>query len=145
MMDKIVLFLSLVFLASCGNPEPQPIEYGKEQCYYCKMNIVDNQHASEIVTKKGKAFKYDAIECMLNDLANRDDSEIALYLVCDYAQPGVLIDATQAHFLISKEIPSPMGANLSAFKSEQTAQKTQKEKTGDVYDWEILRTKVFKH
>lgn len=137
-MYKILSFLIFLFLMSCGNPEPVAIDYGKEQCHYCKMTIVDNQHAAEIVTKKRKAFKYDAIECMINDLKDEENQPIALYLVCDYAHPGELVDAKSSTYLISKEIPSPMGANLSAFSSKDKAEETQKEKTGNLYTWKEL-------
>lgn len=56
----------MYMLLSACTPKAQSITYGADMCHFCKMNIVDVQHASEIVTKKGKVFKYDAIECMLN-------------------------------------------------------------------------------
>ena len=53
-------------------------------------------------------------------------------------EPEVLIDATQATFLISENIPSPMGAFLSAFKDKTDAEKVQKEKKGTLYSWSSL-------
>ena len=79
------------------------------------MTIVDPKHAAQIVTTKGKAFKYDAIECMLNHLKAWDQAPVELYLVSDYSDSHKLIDAHVAHYLISEDISSPMGANLSAF------------------------------
>ena len=64
-MKKIFLFLSLAFLMIACAPKAEPIDYGKEECAFCKMTIVSPQFASEVVTQKSKAFKYDAIECML--------------------------------------------------------------------------------
>ena len=106
-------------------PKAEPIDYGKEECAFCKMTIVSPQFASEVVTQKSKAFKYDAIECMLQ--APQED-KIALYLVCDYLHENTLIDATKATYLVSKEIQSPMGAHLAAFASREEAQKIQAEK-----------------
>ncbi len=137
---KIVFSLLITFACNIG---PEPINYGSDACYYCKMNIVDRQHASEIVTKKGKVFKYDAIECMLNDSENNSSEKVALYLVADYKTPGSLIDATKATFLISPGIPSPMNGYLSAFKEKSHALKIQKEKTGDIFNWEEIKRKVF--
>ena len=117
---------------------PKPIDYGHESCQFCKMTIVDKLHAAEIVTTKGKVYKFDSSECMIHFLGDFDASTIKLYLSNNYSEPGTLIDATQATFLISENIPSPMGANLSAFKSETEAENLQKEKSGKLYSWEEL-------
>lgn len=130
----------LVFLASCAI-EPQPINYGKDACHFCKMNIVDSQHAAQFVTEKGKCYKFDAIECMLNQMKKFDEAPIALYLICDYAAPSELIDATKATYLISEAIPSPMGAFLSGFSSQEKAVATHAESDGQLYDWEQLKLK----
>lgn len=131
--------LLLLFFFNC-NISPQPIDYGNEACYFCKMTIVDNQHAAEIVTKKGKVYKYDSTECMVNFLNDFDASSIKLYLCNDYSEPGVLINATKATFLISEQIPSPMGANLSAFVSREEAVNILNDKGGSLYSWDELLT-----
>ena len=143
-MRSIIKFIPLIIiftLFSC-TAEQSPINYGKDACNFCKMNIVDKQHAAEIVTKKGKAFKYDAIECMMRDIMVRDEDNIALFLMTDYSSPGKLVDATKAIYLISENLPSPMGANLTGFEIKATAEETQKEKSGILYSWDELK-KVF--
>ena len=138
----LILFLALCALTAC-TIEQSPIVYGKDACHFCKMNIVDKQHAAEIVTQKGKAYKYDAIECMIRDVLKRDETEIALFLITDYYNPGKLVDATKALYLISENLPSPMGANLTGFESKNKAEETQKEKSGTLYSWDELK-RVFK-
>lgn len=138
---KQFLFLSLfsLLLASC-NVSPQPINYGSDACHFCEMTIVDSQHASQIVTSKGKAYKYDAIECMVHSLQDElKDTEIAYYLVADFDQPGELIDAKNASYLVSEQLQSPMGANLSAFSNEQAGKKAQEKFTGKTYSWEEIQ------
>ncbi|WP_452229357.1 MULTISPECIES: nitrous oxide reductase accessory protein NosL [unclassified Lacinutrix] len=131
-----VLVLLLIFI-SC-NVSPKAIEYGSDGCQFCKMTIVDKIHAAEIVTKKGKVYKFDASECMVHFMEDFDTSQIKLYLTNNFTEPETLIDATQATFLISKNIPSPMGAFLSAFKNKEDAEKVQSEKGGELYSWEAL-------
>ncbi|PID69878.1 MAG: hypothetical protein CR985_03530 [Flavobacteriales bacterium] len=143
-MKKILLTITLFTLLTGCQVKPEPIDYGKDACHYCKMNIVDKTHSAEIVTKKGKAFKYDAIECMINDLKKRENSEVALFLVADYGKPGVLIDATKATFLISPAIKSPMGANLSAFSKKDEAEKYVKTKDDKIYTWNEIQQQEFK-
>jgi copper chaperone NosL len=67
------------------------------------------------------------------------DTEIALYLVADFHQPGQLMDATTASYLISDQISSPMGANLSAFENEKVGLKAQEKFTGELYSWEEIQ------
>ena len=136
---KLLLLAFLIgSLSSCA-VEPVPIDYGKDACHFCNMNIVDQQHAAEIVTDKGKAFKFDALECMMRDITKRNEEEIAHFLMTDYLTPGKLVDATKATYLISEAIPSPMGANLTGFESNEKAVETQQEKGGTVYSWDSLK------
>lgn len=133
------LFISflLMVLYSC-NQGPQPIDYGKDGCHFCKMTIVDKVHAAEIVTHKGKVYKFDATECMVHFRNEFDTSKVQLFLSNNYKEPEALIDATKATFLISKNIPSPMGAYLSAFKTNAEAKEVQAIKGGTLYSWEEL-------
>jgi len=130
----------LTLVISC-KIEPQAIEYGKDQCSFCKMNVVDKTHAAQYVTKKGKQFKFDAIECMVNDLNEKNEETIALLLVANYGNPGEMIDAKTASFLISKEIKSPMGANLSALSSKIKAEELLQKHKGKIYTWKALKQK----
>jgi len=135
----VILIMGLLVMGCSIGPEP--IIYGTDGCHFCSMTIVDRQHAAQIVTKKGKAFKFDAVECMVNHLKDIDLSTIALYLVNDYQAPGELIDAKKATFLISKDIPSPMGEYLSAFPIKAEAENIEAENNGKLYSWEELLTK----
>ncbi len=142
-MTKIIIAFSfaLLVLSSC-KIEPQPIDYGHESCHFCSMTIVDNQHAAQIVTDKGKPYNYDSIECMVNDLNNEGQSPGSIFSVSDYQNPGHLIDATHAFYLLGSQIPSPMGAFLSASKTFDAAQSMQSEYQGEILAWEELKTRA---
>tara|TARA_R110000868_G_scaffold342194_2_gene603002 strand:+ start:13840 stop:14313 length:474 start_codon:yes stop_codon:yes gene_type:complete len=127
----------LLILFSC-NVAPQAIDYGNEACHFCTMTIVDKLHAAEIVTQKGKVYKFDSTECMINFMNELDTSTIKLYLSNNYTEPEALIDATTATFLISKNVPSPMGGFLSAFKNKEDAVQVQTAKEGTIYSWDEL-------
>ena len=139
---KHYLTIALLFLFLNCNVSPQPINYGSDGCHFCKMTIVDKVHAAEIVTKKGKVYKFDATECMINFMQDFDTSEIKLYLSNNYTEPEALIDATKATFIISENIPSPMGAFLSAFENREDAKNLQAEKAGELYSWTELLAKL---
>ncbi len=103
----------IIGLLGC-KPEPVAINYHRDMCAYCKMSIADPRFGAEIVTSKGKPYMFDAIECMV--LFQREfDEEIALLLVNTYDDPGKLVAVDYCVFLRSPKVPSPMGANLSAF------------------------------
>ena len=132
----------MLVLSSCST-DPVPLEYDKDQCDLCKMTISEVKFGAEIVTKKGKPFKYDAVECMLNavSLGNVKTDEIGGYFVIDAANPKLLTDAVKATYLISDNFPSPMGANLSAFANKPDAEKFQKDFGGELKTWDDLLIK----
>jgi len=131
------LLLLLLLFFNC-NVSPKAIDYGHDACHFCKMTIVDKLHAAEIVTKKGKIYKFDATECMIHFLEDVDQSTTQMFLTNHYLEPETLIDATKATFLISKNIPSPMGAFITAFENKTDAETVQSEKNGTLYTWEEL-------
>ena len=137
LIGAVILLVSI----SC-KIEPTAIEYGKDQCSFCKMNVVDKTHAAQYVTKKGKQFKFDSIECMINGLNNKNEQNLAMLLVANYGNPGEMIDAKTATYLISKAIKSPMGANLSAFSSKDKAEELQQKHEGLIFTWETLKQKL---
>jgi copper chaperone NosL len=134
--------LPLLVLVACS-PEPQPIEYGSDQCAFCRMTVVDRQHAAQVVTSKGRVYKFDAIECMIPYVAAEGGPQgFAHLLVADYAAPGELVNAAAATYLISPAVPSPMGAFLSAFADEDQARALRDEKGGELYSWEEIRAEI---
>ena len=141
MINRIILVTSAILLLVSCEVRPKPIDYGSDGCHFCSMTIVDRQHAAEIVTNKGKVFKFDAVECMVHHLKDVDSNSIGLFLVNDYLTPGELIDAKEATYLISKNIPSPMGEYLSAFGSRDVAEQIEAENKGVLYTWAELLTR----
>lgn len=140
---KISLLIPFIVILNSCKVEPQPINYGEDHCFNCDMTVVSKTHAAEFVTKKGKSYMFDAAECLVWKLGkDNNESEMEYILVSDYAHPGNLIDAKSATFLITKKIKSPMGANLSAFKTSESAKKAQSIHGGQVYTWEELKVKI---
>jgi copper chaperone NosL len=135
---NIIFCLALATFISCS-AQPEPINYGHDECSYCKMTIVDKAHSAQMVTKKGKQYKFDAIECMARNV--HEDHKLAEksnLLVADYINPGTMLNAEKATYIISPKIKSPMGANLSAVADVKTAKKIIKEKGGEIYTWKPL-------
>lgn len=144
MKNYFLLVLTLLLFFSCS-VEPKEIIYGTDHCGFCDMTVMDKSFASEYVTKKGKCTVFDASECMLHSLAEKkNEADLAFVLVANYGNPGELIDANTATFLVSKNVKSPMGGNLSAHSSLEAAEVIQAEKGGELYSWEEMKTKYSK-
>ncbi len=128
--------LLVILLAGC-NPEIRPIQYGRDLCTYCKMTIMDPKFGAEMVTEKGKIYMFDAIECMVN-FSRQTDQAIRYYAVNTMDQPTALYEVEKCVFIVNPAIPSPMGANLSAYLDRQSQHCIQAAAGGTVYDWSEL-------
>lgn len=138
---KNLFILSTMLLFACTSG-PQPIRYGEDACNYCKMTIVDQQHSAEAVTLKGKVYKFDAIECLVHYVTPLEESTFSHLLVADFDKPGTLIDAKTSSYLISPNLPSPMGAFLNAFDDANRSASVQREMSGDLHSWQSLKTAI---
>ena len=113
-------FLSLC-LFSCGRAY-EPIEYGKDPCAHCRMTIVDDRYAAELVTGKGRAYKFDDVICMKQFISAQQSDDQLLVFVEDYSkQVEGAIDAKTAIYLQHEFFSSPMNGNYAAFASEADA------------------------
>jgi copper chaperone NosL len=106
------------------------------------MTLVDTKFGAEIVTKKGKVYKFDDANCMINFFngSGLDEREIAFRLIVDYTQPGKLIEANQAFYLKSDIIHSPMNSQIAAFESYETLEKHKKKWNAIYLSWGELVT-----
>ncbi len=140
MKNIIISFISVILFFAC-NPEKVPINYGQDKCSYCRMSIVEHQFAGEIVTTKGKVFKFDAVECMANYLAqnNLSDADLAMVLTNTFDHPNTFQNAHECYFLQSKNMPSPMGMFLNPFKDKDEVTKIQQENGGKIMTWNDLK------
>jgi copper chaperone NosL len=136
-----ILLLVFIFL-SCGL-EPEPINYGVDICAHCNMKIMDKRYGAEFVSSKGKIFKFDSGECLIEYVAQNSIPENdGMKLVTDFSNPGNLINTSEATFIISQRLPSPMGAFLTAFSSKKAAQAKIEEVGGELYNWASVKEKI---
>ena len=139
--SAFIIFAMMLLLFTACTIEAEKINYGADACHFCKMTIVDQQHAAQYVTNKGKQYKYDAIECLLNELSETGTENVQIMLVSDYMNPGIMTDATTATFLVSQEIKSPMGAFLSGFSQNKQANDFVKSDNDKLYTWQTIKQK----
>jgi copper chaperone NosL len=108
------------------------------------MTIADERYGSEIVTKKGRIYKYDAVECMAGALleGDIDEASVAMLLTIDHSNPTVLVDAATAVYLYSPTLRSPMGMNLTSFADGAAAAETAERYPGKMLTWEQTKKLV---
>ncbi len=138
----LITILTLGLLFNSCSKSPQPIDYGNDACSYCQMTIVDKIHGAELITDKGKVFKFDAAECLIRYAKELDHTEGYVLLTNHFENPEELVSVETVTFLISENLPSPMGAFLTAFKTETTALAIKKEKGGELFDWKELQNHI---
>lgn len=137
-MKLLRLMLSTAVLLAVSlscEPQPRPIDYGSEACEYCRMGIVDDRYAAQLVSKTGKTFSFDAMECMIHFKEENTDHKWTHEMLTDYTKPGTLIPAEESTVIRSKELPSPMGMYLTAVGSKEQAEKLQGQYNGKLYSY----------
>lgn len=121
-------FISIAFLlllAACST-QTEPINYGTDACTFCKMTIMDKKYAGEVVSKKGKNFKFDDVSCLIKyvKVNQLTDDETAIIVVNNFNKPHDFLEAKNAVFVQDSNINSPMGGNFAAFASLESVDKS---------------------
>lgn len=135
-----VAALMTLFIAGC-NPQPEKIAFGKDSCVECKMTIMDPKFGAEIVTKKGKVYKFDDVHCIATFMERRgvEMGDIHQTLFVDYNNNSEFIKVSDAEFVVSSQLKSPMGGNAVAFKNKEEAEQKATEIPGSkVTNWATL-------
>lgn len=137
----ISVFLVAILFLSCAT-DPEPLKYGKDACHTCKMTLMDKKFGAELVTAKGKVYKFDDVNCMVNFI-NSDylaDQTLIHKLVVDYSQPEKLIPAEEAFYLKSDQIRTPMASHIAAFETEKLMLKHKTKLKAIYLGWGELMT-----
>jgi len=136
MLNLLLFTYLLPLLTSCGGG-PQPIRFGEDACDNCRMIISDPRFGAQLVTNKGKAFKFDDISCFwkYKNQQRLSDNDLSHQLVIDYNQPKKLIEVNNACILKSDAIKSPMASKLAAIGQEKDCLKLQHKWQASRHSW----------
>ncbi|MEQ8424046.1 MAG: nitrous oxide reductase accessory protein NosL [Cyclobacteriaceae bacterium] len=132
----LILFPMALVFSSCST-DPVPLEFGKDVCHNCKMVLIDNKFGAELVTNKGKVYKFDDINCLLSYYNTHEEEQVnyAHKLVIDFTNPGTLIDASSSHYLKADAIKSPMASQVAAFQDYELMKENKKKWNGIYLSW----------
>ena len=132
-------FIVAITFTSCDT-KPKPFAYGKDICHDCKMTIMDPKFGGQIITKKGKVYKFDDAHCVVNFIKEGTikETDIGQTVFIDHENENIFLDAKSLYFVVSDQFKSPMNSNAAAFSSKEIAEQKAKERTGTVKNWDQL-------
>ncbi|MCC6288941.1 MAG: nitrous oxide reductase accessory protein NosL [Chitinophagaceae bacterium] len=118
-----VILLTVLF-SSC-NTGPEAIAAGKDNCSHCKMGISDIKYAAEMVTQKGKVYKFDDINCLVSFIKDKTvaEKDINQIYFSDFSAPHNLVKSGEAFLLQGGSIHAPMNGNIVAFSNKDSLTK----------------------
>jgi copper chaperone NosL len=117
---RYLFFLILVALVSCTRSlAPVSIEEG-DMCSFCRMAISEKRFAAEIIMTDESVLKFDDIGCMLRYQKAKGSVETAAVYVADSETKQWLM-ASDAYFVQSTTVKTPMGSGIVAFASGDSA------------------------
>ena len=122
--SALVTSFILFFLVSCST-QPEPLKLGQDVCYLCKMGIADAKFGGEVITKKGKVFKFDDIGCMIKFMKSGgvEQKDVKETVVINYEKQNDFINTGKAVFLHGDVVKSPMNYNIAAFANATACNK----------------------
>jgi copper chaperone NosL len=131
-----ILAAAALVLAGC-EPGPRPIDYGQAECAHCRMRVMEPAFGSQLVTRQGRHFDFDSIECLSAYLARENVplEDVHSSWVPDF-HTHAFAPAGEAFFLHSEGRPSPMGLSLSAYADEAAAREALQNAGGRLLTWE---------
>lgn len=133
----------LIFLAAAGSGcsgKSSPIITGRDECSFCRMTISDRRFGAELVTRKGKPYKFDDLHCLQQFVrAQPVTAEQASFYVTSYSGNHDLVPAGQALYLRSETINAPMGGHIAGFAGKEGLDSFQRTLNGTLIGWkEVL-------
>jgi copper chaperone NosL len=137
----LLFLLSLSFFSCSNNTKAVPIKLNVDNCDFCKMSIADGKYGAEVLTEKGRTYKFDDIMCMMNYCKENSNTIISAYYVHDFTQDNVLIPVTTAHFISGGTITTPMRGGVVAFSSEKDAKEFGTKLNAELITWNTVLKK----
>jgi len=132
--------MAAMILSSCGNSGPQAIDYNKDACEFCKMSISVPGFATELITTRGRVYKFDDLSCMLAYTKANPQVPVSDLYVTSFVAPHEFIKTPDAWFVRHETLKSPMGGNTAAFSDSLAALKLAADAMVKVLNWQELRT-----
>ena len=140
---RLIRTIVLVFLLSgCDAPAPRALIPGVDLCADCHMTVGVGGHGAQLVSATGRVYVFDSVECLINHLASASAPSLHSVWVTDFTNPGNLVPAESAFYLISSTLASPMGLGVTAFATKADRDTALEVFGGAAMEWASTRRLV---
>jgi copper chaperone NosL len=124
MMERIIMLaVMLILVTACQTTpdfeRPPEIRYGEDICERCGMIISEPRFAAAYVTRQGTGKIFDDIGDLLIH-SDESGDDVAVYWVHDFENER-WVKATEAYFVASQDLTTPMGHGIVAFSDFERA------------------------
>lgn len=124
---SFILFLIITILIYYNKQEANiDYEINKYICNNCKMMIIDNKFKYQIITKKGKSFKFDDINCLIKWLKEKKEKTENCWGK-DYLT-GQWINLNDSIFYKDELIKTPMNSQIIITKNNNNIENIKTKK-----------------
>lgn len=139
-VNNIILLVGLSFgLSSCGGSNaPKPIMVNEDVCELCKMTIVDQKFATELISEKGRYYVFDDISCMQKFVNEEKEIKASKMYVPNYLDEKEFLEFKNAFFIKGSNVRSPMMGNIAAFKTLKEAEEYAVKLNAEMVSWQNL-------
>jgi copper chaperone NosL len=137
-INATLLVLLSVTLFSCNSNEPKPIKLNSDTCDFCKMTISNGKFASELITKKGRFYKFDDVSCMIKYIKADTDLVDAKLFVTNYSNETQFIPVEKGFYLFGGTISAPMGGKVAAFDTDKKATDLKTKLEAEKASWQTI-------
>jgi copper chaperone NosL len=137
----LLLLLPALLVSACA-PGPDALHWGMEECAHCQMVIGDERFAAQAVDRRGKTYKFDAIECMAAFVDGGAVAAADIHSLWIADGPDSWTRVEDAAFLHSENMRSPMGGGYTAHATTEAARRLQAEVGGELLTWQDVRSRV---
>lgn len=120
----ISLSLLLFVLAACGQNSYSPVEINEavHTCEICNMQVANDRHATQIITKEGRALTFDDLGCLYEWKEQNGTDTIGEQYVRDYHSLE-WIKLADASYVYDESFSTPMAYGIYSFKDKSEAEK----------------------
>jgi copper chaperone NosL len=113
-MTRAVSLVVAALAAACASApaDPVAIDLGRDACRHCRMAIVSNATAAQVVAPGDEPLLFDDLGCLRDHLASAKPAADAVVFVADH-RTGQWVPAHRA-VITKAPIETPMGSGLMA-------------------------------
>lgn len=137
-INAALILMLLTTLYSCTSYEPKPIKLNVDSCDFCKMTISNSKFAAELITVKGRVYKFDDVSCMIKYAKANTNVDYKVLYVNDYLIENKFIEVEKGFYLKGGTISAPMGGNLVVFSSNEEAAQYQSKLKAQPSTWKEI-------